>query len=327
MRKPTHAATFAVAAILLGATVTACSNSSSSAPLAVRGRSVAASDTAAAEFPATVHAANGDIRIAARPTSIMSLSPTATEMLYAIGAGAQVKAVDEYSDYPPQAPRTNLGEVDPSVEAIVSYHPDLVVMGPGDSKTLNHALAGFAIPVLYEPAAANLDSAYSQFEQLGEATGHRSQAVAEVTRIKSRIASIVRHVHKPAGPATYYYELEQTYYSVTSSTFIGKLLGLFGLKDIADAAKGAASSGGYPQLSAEFIIRANPQYIFLADTICCGQSAVTVSARPGWSTLRAVRNGDVVALNDDIASRWGPRIVNLLQTVADALDSKHTAAS
>jgi iron complex transport system substrate-binding protein len=120
-------------------------------------------------------------------------------------------------------------------------------------------------------------------------------------------------------PLTYYYELDQTYYSVTSSTFIGKLLGLLGMKSIADAAKGAAASGGYPQLSAEYIVKANPDYIILADTVCCHQSASTVAARPGWAGLTAVKSHHIIGLNDDIASRWGPRIVNLLSTVLAGL--------
>jgi iron complex transport system substrate-binding protein len=97
------------------------------------------------------------------------------------------------------------------------------------------------------------------------------------------------------------------------------VLGLLGLHSIADAAKGAAASGGYPQLSGEFVLKANPNYIVLADTVCCGQSAATVAGRPGWSNLGAVRGGRVLALNDDIASRWGPRIVVLLSQVANEL--------
>ncbi len=98
-------------------------------------------------------------------------------------------------------------------------------------------------------------------------------------------------VHEPSRPATYYYELDQTRYSAASSTFIGQLLGLLGLRSIADAAKGSAANGGYPQLSGEFILKANPDYILLADTICCGQSVATVAARPGWSGLAAVKGG------------------------------------
>jgi iron complex transport system substrate-binding protein len=145
------------------------------------------------------------------------------------------------------------------------------------------------------------------------------QAQAEVSNIKAQIKQIVAATPKKSTPITYYFELEQDYYSVTSTTFVGQLLGLLGMKSIADAATGAAASGGYPQLSAEFIIKSNPNYIFLADTICCGQTPKKVDTRPGWSVLSAVKDDRVVGLNDDIASRWGPRIVDLLRTVADAL--------
>ena len=269
-------------------------------------------------FPVKVHAANGTVAITTRPTAIVSLSPTATEMLYAIGAGSQVKAVDEYSDYPPSAPHTNLDGNNPNVEAIASYKPDLVVLSdeaPAVDKQLNQ----LGIPVLSDPAAASLSQEYAQFEELGKATGHAAQAGAEVTKIKSQISRIVDSVHKSGKPLTYYYELDQTYYSATSSTFIGQVLGLLGMRSIADAAKGAASSGGYPQLSGEFILKSNPEYILLADTICCGQSPATVEARPGWSNLSAVKDGRVLKLNDDIASRWGPRIVILLSEVAAEL--------
>ncbi|HUC36807.1 MAG TPA: ABC transporter substrate-binding protein [Acidimicrobiales bacterium] len=319
-RATVRATVIAATAMVLGGIVAACSSSPPGTGAA------AAGTNGSSRFPVTIEAANGAVRVPARPTSIVSLTSTATEILYAIGAGSQVRAVDQYSDYPPQAPRTNLDAENPNVEAIASYHPDLVVIGPGDSSSLNHQLSALGIPVLYQPAPSGLVGAYAQFEQLGDATGHSAQAVTEVTGIKSRIASIVRDTPKPASPATYYYELDQTYYSVTSSTFIGQVLGLLGLKNIADAAKGAASSGGYPQLSAEFIIKADPEYMFLADTICCAQSPSTVATRPGWSTLRAVRDGNVIGLDDDIASRWGPRVVDLLQTVASALD-KHPAAS
>ena len=274
-----------------------------------------ASASTAAAFPVTVHAANGTVKIATRPTAIVSLSATATEMLYAIGAGGQVKAVDLDSDYPAHAPHTQLDGNNPNVEAIAAYKPDLVVAA-GEPKSVDAQLHALGIPVIDDPAAANLSQAYAQYVGLGKVTGHQTQASAEVAKIKRQIAQIVASVHKPAHPQSYYYELDQTYYSETSDTFIGQVLGLLGLHSIADAAKGAAASGGYPQLSDEYILKANPDYILLADTLCCGQSVSTVTARPGWTNLAAVKNGRIVALNDDIASRWGPRIVDLLSDVA-----------
>jgi iron complex transport system substrate-binding protein len=116
---------------------------------------------------------------------------------------------------------------------------------------------------------------------------------------------------------SFYHELDDTYYSVTSSTFIGQLYELVGLRNIADSAKGAG--GGYPQLSGEYIIEADPDLIFLADTKCCGQSQATVAARPGWDRIAAVERGNVVPLDDDVASRWGPRVVDLLQRIGRAV--------
>lgn len=253
-----------------------------------------------------------------RPTAIVSLSPTGTEMLYAIGAGGQVKAVDSLSDYPPQAPRTKLSAFQPNVEAIVAEKPDLVIEA-GDTGQLTKKLAAFSIPVLDLPAPANLAGEYAEFAELGQATGHLAQAGQEVAQVRSQLHQIVAAAPHHAKPVSYYYELDQTYYSVTSDTFVGQLLGLLGMKSIADQAKGAASSGGYPQLSAEYILKADPDYIILADTICCHQDAATVAKRPGWSALTAVKDGHVIAVNDDIASRWGPRVTDLLRTVETAV--------
>jgi iron complex transport system substrate-binding protein len=270
-------------------------------------------------FPVTVHAANGTIRVRSQPDAIISLSPTGTEMLYAIGAGRQVTAVGQYSDYPPQAPRTRLSEFTPSIEAIVARRPDLVVIDGEAARGLAGQLAGFGIPVLLLPAAANLADVYAQLDELGRATGHLTQAQVEGRRIRAQIARIVASIPRRSKPLTYYYELTTTYFSVTSSTFVGRLLGLLGLKSIADGSRGTSGASGYPQLSAEAILTADPDYIFLADTICCRQSARSVAARPGWALIKAVHQHHVAGLNDDIASRWGPRIVNLLRTVADAL--------
>lgn len=266
-------------------------------------------------FPVVLTAANGKVRVPQRPHAIVSLSPTATEMLYAIGAGSQVKAVDSDSDYPPNAPRTKLSAYNPNVEDIAAEQPDLVVISGFDAAMLTKRLGALHIPVLELPAPAGIAGTYSELAELGRATGHTQQASGVAAKMRRQIKAIVASVPHHAKPLTYYYELDQTYYSATSATFIGKLLGMLGLKSIADGAKGAAAAGGYPQLSAEYVLKANPDYIILADTICCHQDAATIKARPGWSSMAAVRQGHIIGLNDDIASRWGPRIVDLLRTV------------
>ncbi len=277
-------------------------------------------------FPATITSFAGKVHVPTRPVSIISLSPTATEMLYAIGAGSQVKAVDDDSDYPRQAPMTKLSGYEPNVEAIAAYKPDLVVIS-NDIDDVTAKLQSLSVPVLDLPAAANLSQEYAEFDQLGRATGHLAQAEREVTSLKSQVSKILASQPKRSAPLTYYYEVStDPYYSVTSSTFIGGVLSLLGMKSIADAATGAAASGGYPSLSAEFILKSNPDYIILSDTgpTGGGQDAATVASRPGWSVLTAVKDKHFILLNADIASRWGPRIVDLLQDVATAL--KHESS-
>jgi cobalamin transport system substrate-binding protein len=285
-------------------------------------RQQTATTAAQAAFPVTVKVANGPVVIEQRPTRIISLSPTATEMLFAMSAGDQVVAADQNSNYPPQAPTTKLSGYQPNVEAIAKYNPDLVVVYY-DTGGLVKSLQKLSIPVLLEPAAKSLNDAYAQMEQLGAATGHVADAAHLVASMQSKIQKIVASAPKFSHLVTYYHELDQTYYSATSSTFIGQIYGLLGLRSIADRAKGASSSGGYPQLSAEYVIKADPDVVFLADTKCCGQSAKTVAKRPGWDQIPVVRDGAVFGLDDDIVSRWGPRIVDFLQTVVQDLDRLH----
>lgn len=278
-----------------------------------------ASSTSGAGFPVTVTTAAGAVHLTARPGAIVSLSPTVTEMLYAIGAGKQVKAVDSYSDYPAGVPVTKLSAFEPNAEAIAAYKPDLVIIS-NDINGISAKLRALSIPVLDLPAATNVSGVYAEFAQLGAATGHVAQAHAEEATLRADIARIVAAEPKHSQPLTYFYELgANPFYSVTDSTFIGSLLSLLGMKSIADSASGAAAAGGYPELSPEFILKSNPDYVILSDTgNNGGQTAAMVYARPGWSALTAVQDKHVIVLNGDVASRWGPRIVDILQTVAAA---------
>ena len=294
-------ATAAVPLLALG--LTACSSSNPGG----------ASSASSAGSANTKTSATGAV-----PTRIVSLSPTATEDLYAVGAGSQVVAVDQYSDYPANAPKTSLSGLTPNVEAILKYSPDLVVASE-DANGMVAALKKVGVPVLIEPAASTLNDAYTQIDQLGRATGHLGAAESTVAKMKTEIAAAVKQAGSNHSDLSYYWELDPTYYSATSSTFIGQLAALFGLKNIADKVDKAAD-GGYPQLSSEYIAQSSPSIIFLADTVCCGASAKTVAARPGWSGIEAVKVDDVVGLNDDLASRWGPRLPQLVQEIAAAVE-------
>lgn len=268
---------------------------------------------ASATFPVTV----GGVTVERRPEKIVSLSPTATEVLFAIGAGSQVTAVDTNSNFPPEVPKSDLSGFQPNAEAIAAKNPDLVVISNDTNKIVDQ-LTQLKIPVHLSPAAATLEDVYTGIGQLGTLTGHPTEATKLADTMKSEIAEIVKSVPTRATRPTYYYELGEDLYSVTSKTFIGSLFTMAGLDNIADAADPKGAKGGYPQLSEEFIVKADPTFIVLADTKCCGQSPATVKARSGWSATTAVKNNQIVALDDDIASRWGPRVVDLLRTIVAA---------
>ncbi len=250
------------------------------------------------------------------PSRIVSLSPTATEMLFAIGAGGQVLAVDDQSNYPPEALQKphDLSGYQPNVEAIAALKPDEIVIGD-DSSGLSKQLDALGLKTWVGAAATSFDGVYQQIEQLGALTGHVAEAAALVSKMQTEIAAAVKDTPKPAKPLTYYHELDNTYYSVTENTFIGQVYALFGLQSIADMQE---VSSDYPQLSAEAIISANPDLIFLADG-GFGESPATVAARPGWGSLKSVTNGNVIVVDADISSRWGPRIADYVKSIAAAI--------
>lgn len=262
---------------------------------------------------------------ASPPGCVVSLSPTATETLFAIGAGPQVKAVDDDSDYPTHGlPTKRINALDPSVEAIIgicptsashpSAKPDLVVISY-DANAIQEKLTALGVKVVAQDAPATVAGALAQIRQLGELTGHVAKADALAASLQRTIAADVASVPKhPDKRLTVYYELDPTFYSLTSGTFVGSLLKSLGTVNIADP-ESTSADAGYPQLSAEYIVSANPKLIFLADTICCHASLASVAKRPGFAKVTAVVDDHVVGLNDDIASRWGPRLGLLMNAL------------
>lgn len=296
----------AASALAIGTGLTACGSddAASSEPTSAA--------TAQAAFPVTVTAQNGDITLTEQPDSIISLSPTATEMLFAIGAGDQVAAVDDQSSYPQDAPVTDLSGFQPNAEAVAGHDPDLVVLA-NDTNGIVDALDTLGIPVILLPAASKVAESYTQIGLLGAATGHVEEATAVIEQTQDRIATAIESLPADAAGMRVYHELDPTYYSVTSDTFIGDVYSMLGLSDIADAADDTA--GGYPQLSAEFVVKAEPQVIVLADGTCCQQDAAAVAARPGFDRTPAVKDERVIVIDDDIASRWGPRVADFVEAV------------
>lgn len=262
------------------------------------------------------------------PRCVVSLSPTATETLFAIGAGPQVQAVDSDSNYPTHGlPTKRINALNPNVESVLgickatggsSTKPNLVIISY-DANSIKEKLTALGVKVVEQNAPTSLAGALSQIRQLGGLTGHVPAADAMAASLSRHIAADVKSV--PAHPnkkITVYYELDPTYYSLTSTTFVGALMKSLGVANIADASATSADAG-YPQLSGEYIVSANPKLIFLADTICCQITPTKVAARPGFAKVSAVVNDHVVNLNDDIASRWGPRLGILMNQITDAV--------
>ncbi len=280
----------------------ACGSDDTSSSVGTDGADVTSATTTpdTVEPAATTDAVDGS----ASPERIISLSPTATEMMFALGAGDQLVAVDNQSNFPPEAVElpNELSGFEPNVEAIAALDPDLVLIG-GDFTGLGDQLDTLDIAWWDGPAAMTLDDSYRQIEELGAATGNVDGADALVKEMQSSIEEIVLATPELDAPLSLFHELDPTLFSADSTTFVGALYSLLGLQNIADGAEG--ESGGFPQLNAEFIVSANPDLIFLADTKCCAETAETVADRPGWDAIAAVQNGDVFEMDDDVASRSG----------------------
>lgn len=272
----------------------------------------AGSSAAAPDFPREVSVGEQTVTIDAKPAAVVVLSPSLTETVYALGAGPQVAAVDKLSNYPAEAKKTDLDAFQPNIEAIVGMQPDLVLMSD-DSGGVVDKLTELGITTVLLPAATSLDEAYAQFETIGELTGNDQAGVDLAARVKGQVEAAAAKA-QPGG-TTYYWELSSDFYSVTGETFIGSIMSGFELTSIADAAPEAAGSGGYPQLNQEFIVDADPDLIFTTYT-----PVEEIKARPGWDVIRAVKDTDgVVLLDQDVASRWGPRIGELADQVATAV--------
>ena len=260
-------------------------------------------------FPATVRGAV----IPEAPERIVSLSATHTEVLYEIGAGPMIVGTDVFSDYPAAANETEkIDAYNLSVEAVAALDPDLVILSfdPGDAVS---GLTALGIPaVLFAaPGPTTLDDVYAEWRDLGAATGHIEETAALIDQVSNDIEGILAQTPETLRAFTYFLELDSTLFTAGTGTLLDSVFGLLGLQNIADPA-----DGPFPQLSPEYIIGADPDFVFLADTVCCGVSAVTVATRPGWNRMTAVNNGDVIELDDSVASRWGPRLVDLILTIS-----------
>ncbi len=281
-----------------------------------RGASAASSATAplASTFPLTVTDSSGTavtLNVAAR--AIVSHSPGATEILFAIGAGSQVIAADEFSDFPTAAKALKKVKYsDPNPEAEVALQPDLVILAT-NQKGMVDAFRKLGLPVLFNQEPDSLDGVLGNVRLLGRLAGRTAEADALATQMQARIAAVTSKVGDVQQGPTVFYELSDTLYSAAPNTFIGGMLSALKARNIA---QGATSP--FPQLTAEAVIAAGPEVILLADAKF-GGAPEQVRARPGWAVIPAVKHDRLHPVDPDVMNRPGPRVVEGMEQMARLL--------
>ncbi len=271
----------------------------------------AAPSPSPAAFPVTVTDSNGkQVTFEFAPENIVALAPSFVEILFAIGAGDAVVAVDDNTDFPPEAAtKTKLSGFEPSLEGIAALEPDLVIIffDPGG---LEDAMEGLGIPVLFLETPASIQGVFDQIELLSSVAGRLDEAENLIADMQAGIDAITEQLADVQEGPSFFHELDSTLFTVGPGSFVGDLYDLLNAQNIADA-----TGEPFPQMSAEAIIEADPEVIILADAEF-GESPDTVRGRPGWGSVSAVRNDRVHVIDPDIVSRPGPRLVEALRTLA-----------
>ena len=245
------------------------------------------------------------------PKRIISLSPSITEILFEIGSGNQVIAVDNLSNYPNEAPITDISAYDPNVEAISLLNPDLVILSY-NIKNLKAALKKIGIETIYLPAPLNFEDILDQIDYLGLQTGNEDKAKKLISKMKNRMKTLQK-LRENEKATKIYHEIDPNYYSPSKFSFIGDIYQKLNYKNVAD--KADISNLGYPKLSPELIISENPDLIVLPGKD--NKYVEKVKLRPGWSYIEAVKKNNFLLTNNDIASRWGPRIINFASILVE----------
>ena len=245
------------------------------------------------------------------PKRIISLSPSITEILFEIGSGNQVIAVDNLSNYPNEAPITDISAYDPNVEAISLLNPDLVILSY-NIKNLKAALKKIGIETIYLPAPLNFEDILDQIDYLGLQTGNEDKAKKLISKMKNRMKTLQK-LRENETATKIYHEIDPNYYSPSKFSFIGDIYQKLNYKNVAD--KADISNLGYPKLSPELIISENPDLIVLPGKD--NKYVEKIKLRPGWSYIEAVKKNNFLLTNNDIASRWGPRILNFASILVE----------
>jgi iron complex transport system substrate-binding protein len=263
---------------------------------------------------------NRTVKLQGTPQRIVSLAPSNTEILFAVGAGKQVVGRDSFSDYPPEAKSVqdiggSMGKYD--TEAIVALHPDLVLAGEINTPELVNSLQQLGLTVYYLPNPTTLEAMYANLETVGQLTGHASQAVTLVNSLQQRVAAVDAKIKTVTSSPSVYYELDATDptkpYTSGPGTFVDLLISRAGGTNI-----GKNLTSQWPQISLEALLVANPSIIILGDS-AYGTTPDSVKQRPGWDGMAGVQTGQIYPFDDNLVSRPGPRLVDGLEALAKLL--------
>jgi iron complex transport system substrate-binding protein len=263
------------------------------------------------DFPITVHRSDGrELTIPKAPQRIASLSPAATEVLYAVGAGPQIVATDLQSDFPAEAENTTkLDAFQPDPESIAGVEADLIIIA-NNQDGIVEVLDRLGEKVLFLEVPDNIDGVMAQVWLLAGVSGHAEEGRRLVQEMKGRMMAVIDKVADVEEGPRVYHELDNTFFTVAPNSFVGDFYNLLKAHNIAEGAPTA-----YPQLSQEEILDRDPEVIVLADADA-GESPQTVKARPGWGVISAVKNDRIYVIDPDIVSRPGPRVADGLEQLA-----------
>ncbi len=259
------------------------------------------------------------VRFESPPERIISLSPAATELVFAIGGGEQLVGATEHCNYPAAAlllPRVGAGTLESmSREMIVGLEPDLVLCKWDYHQPLIETLEKLEIPVL-ALGADRLSELYDEAELLGRVCGRETESRAMVANMRSEIKSLtdrVAGVHVGDRPSVFYEVWDEPLMTAGPGSFIGELLELAGLRNIFDD-----TTARYPKISEEVVVARNPDLILAPSTHAAAVSLEKLGRRQGWSEITAIRDGRAHLVDGDCVSRCGPRLVTALREMIDA---------
>ena len=312
---------------LLFAMLTACAPQAAptSAPVATE---LPPTEAPVTEAPATAPASgmltftdglDREITLDGPAQRIVSLAPSNIEILFAIGAGDQVVGRDQFSDFPEEAKKvTDIGSTFEALntELIVSLKPDLVLAAEINTPEQVKQLEELGLTVYYLKNPLTLEEMYGNLEIAARLTGHETEAATLIESLKARVAAVDEKIAPISSRFSVFYELDATDpakpFTAGKGTFITQLIDRAGGYNI------ASEIDGYPQMSLEQVVAADPAFIILGDAKY-GTSLESITQRPGWENLSAIKNGNVVPFNDDLVSRPGPRLVDALEELAKLL--------